>query len=158
MLYLRVIMEKDFDTIVERLLEAPCWVVDFLPWQVPENSRGQFFAVEQYYLQEPQHGHLCRQFADVLLKLNCYHDLLVNRGVEDVWVNNPKPETLALWVTESLHNGHLCILVDDGESLITVSGGDTHITLYNPSTELLQLVQQLSTAAGLFLWQPQENQ
>ena len=149
---MRVIMEKDFDTIVERLLEAPYWVVDFLPWQVPENSRGQFFAVEQYYLQERQHGHLCRQFADVLLKLNCYHDLLVNH--DDEWIKNPEPVTLESWLIECLHNGHLCILINDCDTLITASGGDTHITLYNPSDELLQLVGQLAAASGLFLWQP----
>ena len=55
---------------------------------------------------------------------------------------------------ESLQRGHLCILIDDGESLITASGGDTNLTLYNPSPALLDLVRQLSTAAGLFLWQP----
>ena len=59
-------MEKDYDEIVERLLEAPYWVIDFLPKQVPQDSAGQFFAVEQYYLQEPQHERLCRQFTDVV--------------------------------------------------------------------------------------------
>ena len=59
-------MEKDYDIIVGRLLEAPCWVIDLLPMQVPQDSAGQFFAVEQYYLDEPQHGRLCRQFVDVL--------------------------------------------------------------------------------------------
>ena len=145
-------MKQENDTIVEGLLEKPYWVVDFLPYQVPEDSRGQFFAVERYYLEESQHEHLCRQFADVLLKLNCYHDLTVSHG--DEWVKNPDPETLAAWVTESLHNGHLCILVDDAEALITVSGGDTNITLYNLSDELQRLISQLATSAGLFLWKP----
>ena len=150
-------MEKDFDEIVERLLEAPCWVIDFLPRQVPEDSAGQFFAVEQYYLEEPQHGLLCRRFADVLLKLNCYHDLLVSHDGGDEWLY-PDPRMLEKWLTESLQHGHLCILIDDCESLITASGGDTNLTLYNPSPALLELVRQLSTAAGLFLWQPNANQ
>ena len=145
-------MEREYDKIVERLIEAPHWVIDFLPRQVPQSSGGQFFAVERYYLEEPQHGRLFCQFADVLLKLNCYYDLHVNHG--DEWVKNPAPATLVAWLTESLQRGHLCALIDDGVALITASGGDTHLTLYNPSPDLLELIGQLATAAGLFLWQP----
>ena len=98
---------------------------------------------------------LCRQFAGVVLGLNCYHDLTVNRG-GDEWVKNPEPEVLVAWLTEALQHGHLCALIDDGDSLITASGGDINITLYNPSPALLELVRQLATTAGLHLWQPQQ--
>ena len=147
-------MEKDYDEIVEQLLGQPYWVVDLLPFQVPEEGGARFFAVERYYLQEPQHGRLCLRFADVLLNLNCYRDLLVNRALDDDWFKNPEPAALAAWIAEALQHGHLCILIDDGEALITASGGDTHLTLYNPSPELLELVRQLSAASGLFVWQP----
>lgn len=145
-------MEKNYDEIVEQLLETPYWVIDMMPKQVPQESRGQFFAVERYYLEEPQHERLCRRFADVLLKLNCYHDLHVSHG--DEWVTNPAPAVLAEWLTESLQHGHLCALIDDGTSLITASGGDIYMTLYNPSPDLLELVRNLANAAGLFLRQP----
>ena len=102
-------MDKDYDIITERLLLQPYWVIDFLPKQVPQDSRGQFFAVEQYYLTGKRHERLCRQLADVVLKLNCYHDLTVNHG-GDEWINNPAPEVLAAWIIESLHHGHLCAL------------------------------------------------
>ena len=147
-------MEHHYDIITERLLEAPYWVIDMLPEQVPQESRGQFFAVEQYCLTGEWHERLCRQFADVVLGLNCYHDLTVNRG-DDEWVKNPAPATLAAWLTEALQHGHLCVLIDDGEALITASGGDINITLYNPSPALLELVRQLTTTASLHLWQPQ---
>ena len=147
-------MEKDFDKIVEQLLEKPYWVIDLLPYQVPQDGRGQFFTVEQYYLKEPRHKQLCRQFSDVLLKLNCYHELLVSRDCGDEWLY-PDPGMLEKWLTEALQHGHLCILIDDGDTLITASGGDTHLTLYNPSDAILELVGKLATAAGLFLWQPQ---
>ena len=139
--------------LVENLLERPYWVIDFLPMQVPEDSRGQFFAIEQYYLTGQRHERLRRQFADVLLKLNCYHDLTVNHGGED-WLRNPDPEALVAWLDEALQHGHLCALIDDGDALVTASGGDTNLTLYNPSPDLLQLVQSLTTASGLNLWQP----
>ena len=42
------------DMTVEELLQTPCWIIDILPFQVPETSRGQYFAVEKYYLSEPR--------------------------------------------------------------------------------------------------------
>ena len=152
-LTLRVKMDRNFDEITEQLLLQPYWVIDFLPDQVPQDSRGRFFAVEQYFLTGARHERLCRQLADVVLKLNCYHDLTVNRGGDD-WVRNPEPETLVEWLNTALHHGHLCALIDDGAALITASGGDTHLTLYNPSPDQLHLAGQLATAAGLHLWQP----
>ena len=92
----------------------------------------------------------------MLLKLYCYHDLTVNHG-GDEWIKNPAPEVLAAWIIESLHHGHLCALIDEGTALITASGGNTHLTIYNPSPDLLQLARQLATAAGLHLWQPNQN-
>ena len=148
-------MEYNYDEITEQLLKTPYWVIDMLPRQVPSESRGQFFAVEQYYLTGARHERLCRRFADVLLGLNCYHDMTVNHG--DEWVKNPEPEVLVTWLTEALHHGHLCALIDDGEALITASG-DINITFYNPSPSLLELVRQLATAAGLHLWQPENHQ
>ena len=145
-------MERDYDKIVERLLDAPYWVIDMLPMQVPQDGGGQFFAVERYYLDEPQHGRLCRQFADVLLRLNCYHDLHVNH--DDEWIKNPEPATLVTWLTDALQHGHMCALIDDGEALSTASSDETHLTLYNPSPDLLELVGKLAAASGLFFWKP----
>jgi len=149
-------METRFDQITERLLEERYWVIDFLPQQVPQQGRGQFHAVEQYYLTGDRHEQLRRQLADVVLGLNCYHDLTVNHRGDD-WVKNPEPATLAAWLDEALQHGHLCALIDDGDALMTASGGDTHITLYNPSPDLLRLTRLLATAAGLHLWQPQHE-
>ncbi len=154
---MRKLMGHDCNQIAETLLEKPYWVIDFLPMQVPPESRGQFFAVEQYYLTGERREHLCRQFADVLLGLNCYYDLIVNRGDDD-WVENPEPITLVTWLNEALWHGHLCALIGEGTALLTASGGDTHLTLYNPSPELLKLVKQLATAAGLHLWRPDNDQ
>ncbi len=149
-------MKHDYDEITERLLQTPYWVIDFLPMQVPQEGRGQYFAVEQYYLTGERHERLCRRFADVVLGLNCYHDLSVNRGGGD-WAKNPEPTTLATWLDEALRHGHLCALIDDGTALMTASGGDTHLTLYSPSPDLLRLTRHLVSAAGLHLWQVPQN-
>ncbi|MBQ9556537.1 MAG: hypothetical protein IJV05_09965 [Muribaculaceae bacterium] len=144
-------MNQNFDEITERLLQAPYWVIDFLPMQVPPESRGQFFAIEKYFFSGPQLEQFCRQAAHVVLKINCYHDLTVNRGDDD-WVKNPEPATLVSWLHEALEHGHLCALIDDGDAMITASGGDSCLALYNPSDGLIELVRQLATATGLYLW------
>ena len=33
--------------MIETLLNKPYWVIDILPEQVPEDSAGQYFAIEQ---------------------------------------------------------------------------------------------------------------
>ena len=38
-------MENELNEKVERLLEVPCWVIDLLPRQVPQEGARQFFAV-----------------------------------------------------------------------------------------------------------------
>ena len=61
---------------VFELLEKPYWVVDILPKQVPKDSAGQYFKVEQYFLK--RRPALCEKFVRVLLKLNCYLDVEVS--------------------------------------------------------------------------------
>ena len=41
-------MEKTID----ELLQAPYWIVDILPEQVPADGPGQYFAVERYFLRK----------------------------------------------------------------------------------------------------------
>ena len=135
-------MKQEIDTIVEGLLEKPYWVVDLLPYQVPENSRGQFFAVERYYLEEPRHGRLCRQFADVLLKLNCYRDIELDGE------KNPEPVRIAEAVRERT------AYIMTGGAMILSEPDDTHMTVFNPDGELLGLLRELAPAEGLFLWKP----
>ncbi len=62
---------------IDDYLNKPYWVIDLLPEQVPTNSRGQYFKIEQYFLQASQMDILCRKFAHILMKLNCYDDMEV---------------------------------------------------------------------------------
>ena len=44
---------------------------------MPADSRGQFFTIEQYFLNDEQTERRCRQFCNILMKLNCYEDIAV---------------------------------------------------------------------------------
>ena len=62
---------------LDELFTKPYWVVDILPEQVPEYSDGQYSAVEQYYLREPQLSELRKKFFTIILKLNCFYDITI---------------------------------------------------------------------------------
>ena len=149
-------METVFDGIVERLLEAPYWVIDFLPRQVPKDSGGQFFAVEKYYLEGARYERLCHQFADVLLKLNCYYDICVGFGQEDDWTTNPEPEKLMTMITELTPGKPLYLMVEPADAMFVLDSDDTYWPVYNASPQLLQLLQQLVHGTGFYVWQPSQ--
>ena len=59
---------------IEELLTAPCQVIDILPQRVKKDGKGQYFAIEEYFLQPKELRRFYLKFADILLKLNCYYD------------------------------------------------------------------------------------
>ena len=54
--------------IIDKLLESPCYIMDFLPKQVPMNCSGQFFEVETYLLNHYDCCGLRDRFIGVILK------------------------------------------------------------------------------------------
>lgn len=133
---------------IESLLSAPCWLLDFLPEQVPADGRGPYFAVERYFLQRPQITALRRKFASLLLKLHCYYDFWVFWNYGEDGVRNPEPETLATGILNEKNT--LQVLLNDGESLLFLAD-DLYMTVYAPSETLLSLLRPLAEAEGLFL-------
>ena len=131
-------MEKTID----ELLQAPYWIVDILPEQVPADGPGQYFAVEKYYLEKDRLAAVKDKHVNVLLKLNCYRQLSLDGET------NPPPERLAAAVKRR----SLCLRVD--EALILSEPDDTHMTLFDPDERLLALVRTLAAGEGLFVWQP----
>lgn len=129
---------------IEELLSEPCWIIDILPKQVPKDSAGQYFAIEQYYLDEPQLAIVKQKHINVILKLNCYRDIFL----EDKVIANPPPVKIA----DEMRKRHLCFLVD--ESAIVSEPNDTYMTVFNPDEQLLELLKAISAGEGLFVWKP----
>ena len=138
----------EIEQTVERLLEKDCYVIDFLPVRVPVNSDGRFFAVEEYYL-ETRGRELRRSFSEILLKLYCFYDFIICTGEECRCENNPPPEKLDNLVLEN--RGLLNILIEKENTLISVDGESTYITVYNPSKDIIEKLEPLVAANGLFL-------
>ena len=137
----------DLELQIEELLEKPFWVIDILPERVPEEGRGQFFAVEAWFLQDPA---LQQKKVDFLLKMNCYYDLTVVRDGEET--RNPPPGELAAFVGRE----YLNILVGK-QALISADHTDIYMTLYNPDKKMLRLAEQLAASEGLYVRQNKEE-
>ena len=126
-----------------------------LPEQVPENSTGQYFAIEQYYLQQPGITDIHHRFTDILLKLNCFSDFQVCFPDQEQQIRNPEPKKLVSWINEEQKD--LYIVLAEEDVLITLNRDDTYMTVYNPSEALKNRIRSLAMAHGLFFWQPKQG-
>jgi hypothetical protein len=141
---------------IENLLSKPYWLIDVLPKQVPAGSAGQYFKAERYFLSRLDE--IGRKFARVFIRLNCYYDLQVSTDGE-TWILNESPEGLARRFEESAaSHSPLSVLIGSNDALVTFSGDDHYMTLYNPDEELLELVRQCAQAEGLFVWGPKHTE
>ena len=133
----------------------PYWIIDILPKQVPADSPGRYFTVEKYFLAHLDD--LCRKFARILLKLNCYRDLLVSTD-EEQWTADFSPEDLQSYFQASVDNhSPLFFRIHPSDALLTFAGDDHYLTLYSPDEELLNLLHPLAASEGLFLWSPDNS-
>ena len=129
-------------------------IIDILPKQVPAGAAGQYFKAERYFLSRLDE--ISRKFARVLIRLNCYYNLQMSTDGES-WILNASPGDLARRFEESAaSHSPLSILIGSDDALVTFSGDDHYMTIYNPDEELLELVRQCAQAEGLFVWGPKQ--
>ena len=126
---------------IEELLQAPYWIIDILPAQVPKDSPGQYFAIEDHFLKE-QPEEIKKKHINVILKLNCYMDISVEEET------NPAPDKVAAVMRERY------VYIMTGDSMILSEPDDTHMTVFHPDDRLLELLRSLSASEGLFVWKP----
>ena len=124
---------------IEELLEKPYWIIDILPKQVPKDSPGQYFAIEDFFLKE-QLTEIKKKHIDVILKLNCYVDISIDGE------KNPAPER----IRDIMMERYVYIML--GDSMVLSEPDDTHMTVFNPDKELMDLIREISSSEGLFVW------
>lgn len=126
---------------IDELLNTPYWIVDVLPAQVPKDSPGQYFRIEEFLLRE-QLAEIKKKHLNMILKLNCYMDITVEG------TPNPSPKQIKAIMDEK----YVYIMV--GEAMILSEPDDTHLTVFNPDDQLLELIKTLAAGEGLFVWKP----
>ena len=137
---------------IEAYLSKPYWIIDILPKQVPVDADGQYFAIEKYFLAPPLVDAIYQKFANMILKLNCYYDIMVGLADDDKWLENPVPENLAQMMLE---RKPLNVLLKNTQAMITITGDDHYMTLYGPNEEMLELITTLASSEGLHVWKPE---
>ena len=133
---------------IDELLQKPYWIIDILPEQVPADSPGQYFAVEKYFLGKEKLDRIKQKHIDLILKLNCYRSISIDEEEE----GNPSPERIA----NEMRTRYLYIMLKD--SMILSEPDDTHMTVFNPDKETLELIRKLAAGEGLYVWQPLPEQ
>lgn len=136
---------------IEDFLSKPYWIVDILPKQVPVDAGGQYFTIEKYFLSPPHVDAIYRKFANVILKLNCYDDIMVFQVKNEFWEKNPAPEDLEQMVLE---RKPLFVVLNQYHAMISIPGDDHNMTIYGPDEKALQLVGSIALAEGLHVWKP----
>lgn len=124
---------------IDELLETPYWIIDILPKRVPKDSPGQYFSIEDYFLDE-QLAAIKQKHINLVLKLNCYIDVSIEN------TTNPTPSQIA----KLMKKQYIYILL--GNAMILSEPDDTHLTLFNPDEQLLELVKDLAISEGLYVW------
>ena len=131
---------------IEELLNAPYWIIDILPKQVPAGSAGQYFAIEQY-LRDTQLSDIKKKHVNLILKLNCYRDISLD---EDKEINiSPKK------IADAIHKRYVIIMVND--AMIVSEPEDSYLTIYNPDEDLITLVRELASGEGMFVWKNENS-
>lgn len=131
---------------IEELWQTPYWIIDILPERVPKGSKGQYFAVDRYYLEYERFAAIKEKHINLILKLNCYKAISFEDGE-----TNPPPEVIA----RTMKDKYVNIRIED--SLIVSEPDDTHLTVFNPKEELLTMIQEIIAGEGLFIWKGSEQ-
>ncbi len=145
-----------FQDLMEELLQTPVLVADILPRRVPQGAKGQYFAVERYFLRPDRRKALRRKQAELLLRLNCYARMSVSFDSCETWEDNPDPEGFAEALEDLSGNAFLRAVFPDRRTMIDLDPTDTWMSVCCEDAEFEALLRTLAAPEGIFLWRPEE--
>lgn len=140
--------------IFDRLLEIPCYIIDFLPQQVPKNCGGQYFKVENYFLNYSDRYGVRDRFIRTILKAMCYYPISVYWGE---WIEQPSPEQVAEIIDTIMenHSGDMNMIFTSKDALLQFGWDCLNISIYNPDEEMCMLFEKIATSEGMF-WRKED--
>lgn len=134
---------------INRLLEKPCYIIDFLPRQVPKDCGRQFFEVETYLLNNDERYGLRDKYIRIILKLMCYYRVSVYQGE---WIEQPTPEQIAEIIGKIMgnHADGFDMLFSDKDALLQFEWDCMNLSIYNPDEEMRELLEHIARSEGMF--------
>ena len=139
---------------IEDFLKRPYVVVDIFPRQISPSFARHYLEVEKSIMSYANYPHIYKKFTWLILKLCCYVPVSLSIDGEK-WKKNPTPQEFDELVT-TCSEEDLClyILVGKNEGLFTFTWKDHYMTLYGVGGPLLDIIRELATSEGLFIWKP----
>lgn len=136
---------------IDELLEKPCYVIDFLPQRVPNDSSGHYFDVEYYLLNSEKHHEMKNRYVNVIIKLMCYYRTSI---LWNGWNQHPKPEDIEAAVSGIMenHSGTLNILFPDEDVLLVFVWDSLNLTAYNLPEGMKEIAEKIALSEGFFCW------
>ena len=128
---------------IERLLEAPCFIIDILPMRVPKDKAREYSELEKVYLHTDE---LNCKFYNVLMKLRCYYDFKVVMPDGEIFDN-----LTAERLKELVGHQYLQIILED--AMIVSDPDDMYMSLFNPSDRMLEIIKGIVAIEGLCMWE-----
>lgn len=134
---------------VDKLLEKQCFIIDFLPEQVLEESGEQFFEVEKYLLNNYERFGIKDRIIRIILKAMCYYPVSVLWGE---WIKQPTPEQVAEIIDTIMdnHSGDMNMIFTSKEALLQFGWDCLNISVYNPDEEMCERFEKIATSEGMF--------
>lgn len=134
---------------VDRLLETQCFIIDFLPKQVPEESGEQFFRIENYLLNNYERFGIKDKIIRIILKAMCYYPVSV---FWKKWIKQPTPEQVVEIIDSIMdnHSGDMNMIFTSKEALLQFGWDCLNISIYNPDEEMCELFEKIAVSEGMF--------
>ena len=149
-------MFTEYDRIIEHLIDGPYWVADILPKRVPAGKPDRYFDVEKYFLQKDRIREIYRRYAEILIRLNCYYSMAVSFDCGESWEEDPEPAVFVQKVLEAPQTAQLRVLFAAQNAMIDLDVGYTDLAVYDPDSNILDLLRPMLLAEGFFLWLGEE--
>lgn len=147
-------MSKDILSRIETLIEKSAFLIDIFPKTIPQREDNRYFVIEKYF--QNRRTETDQKFLNILLKLYCYYNFIINYTPEKLLENTSPDQVLAFLdsfvMGKNQITDFLNIFLPECDALLVLNRNDLYITVYNPDSHLKKLLSQLAYSEGLFFY------
>ena len=136
------------EELTENLLEKICYLIDILPGRITDFEK--YSSIEEYYLQEKELERFAEKVANIVIKLQGYHDF---ETFCEIWRGYVKPWELSRMVKWTIRskNGFLYLVSKKDNMLLSIKGQTLYMEVYNPPLTAVANLSMLASSEGLFM-------
>lgn len=137
-------MQYETDT----LFDAPYWLLDIVPSQIPQSRAADYAAREKDYRQPKS----LKRSIPCLRSVSKRYAAVLTVFPEDKQTEAPSGRQIAEAVRTHSRRGAVQLLLPKERSLLVLDAEDLYMTVYQPQPALLSLLRTEAEKRNLFLW------